>query len=145
MLEESNYTLTRLDDGQTALRLVEVVFFGRSGRSSQNLASRRQSFGSGITLLGIFGAAGLASGLGDNIRASGYFLHVNRGKTGEREEKIATLNGWPFKSIYRANLALATSWQPFSTSWAWSSLHTSSQVASGGLPEVLEDFPRRGL
>ena len=56
----------------------------------------------------------------------------------------ATKLGWPFKSIYRANLALATSWQPCSTSWAWSSLHASSQVASGGLPEVTGHLPRRG-
>ena len=56
----------------------------------------------------------------------------------------ATIVGWPFKSIYRANLALATLWHPFSTSWAWSSLHTSLKVASGGLPEVSGDLPRRG-
>ena len=98
----------------------------------------------GTSLLGIFGASGLASGLGNDTGASGYFWHAKRCKTGERREKIATINGWPFKYIYRANLALATSWHPFSTSWAWSSLHTSLEVASGGLPEVSGDFPRRG-
>ena len=91
-----------------------------------------------------------SSGLRDLLRGSGmipglrdiYCMQIEVKR--EREEKIATLNGWPFKSIYKAKLALATSWDPFATSWAWSSLHASSQVASGGLPEVSGHLPRRG-
>ena len=99
--------IRRCSDNTTALK---AVFFGETVISSHDgLLTGRASAGNSF-LLGIFGASGLASGLGNDTGASGYFLHVNRGKTGERGDKIATLNGWPFKYIYRAKSALATSW-----------------------------------
>ena len=67
----------------------------KPGDLHKNWASREQSFGSTTLFLGIYGASGLTSGLGNDTGALGYFWNAKRGKMGEREEKRSKKVGCP--------------------------------------------------
>ena len=101
MLEEGNYTLTWSEDDPTALRLIEVVYFDRSGRSSPKSNSSRAELRLGNNALRDPRGFGSCFGAREWYRGFGIWLARKSRQNLEREKSLNKRKWLNSSSIYR--------------------------------------------
>ena len=101
LLEESNYTLTWSEDDRTALRIVEVVFFGRSGRFSQKPDSSRAELRLGNLTSRDLQDLGTCFGAREWYRGFGVLLARKTMQNGREKREKEQMSRLPSHPIYR--------------------------------------------
>ena len=100
-LEEGNYTLTWSEDDRTALRLIEVVFLNRSGRSPRKSNFSRAELRLGNRTSRDLRGFGTCFGARDWYRGFGISLARKTMQNGRKMREFGKWSRLPSQAFYR--------------------------------------------